>query len=413
VMRILSLLSENIKRIKAVEVTPQSAVVVVGGNNANGKTSLIDSIEYALSGARSIPAEPIRRGEDSARIVVDLGDIIVTRKFTADGTSLVVEGKDGARFSSPQTMLDKLVGTLSFDPLAFSRMESKAQAKALRELVGIDFSDLDAQRKHLYEERTLTNRQASQAEGAFKSARFHADAPAAEIDIAKVTNELKAAIEVNASIDEGNRNLAGMESTIAIYEREIAAAEKSLASLRDKRQEAVDCLERNRAQITAVAKLDLSPFDKQINDAQSINDKVRANAHRAALKKQFDQHVEKSSDISKQIENIDRVKSETLAEAKFPVPGLSFNEDGVLLNGLPFAQASGAEQLRTSVAMGLALNPKLKVLLVRDGSLLDESSLAILREMAEAGSAQVWLERVGNGGEVSVVIEDGMVKAKP
>jgi hypothetical protein len=77
---------------------------------------------------------------------------------------------------------------------------------------------------------------------------------------------------------------------------------------------------------------------------------------------------------------------------------------------VPFAQGSSAEQLRVSVAMGLAMNPRLGVLLIRDASLLDDDSMAIVAEMAATANAQVWLERVGDGAECSVVIEDGSVR---
>ena len=112
------------------------------------------------------------------------------------------------------------------------------------------------------------------------------------------------------------------------------------------------------------------------------------------------------------LDQIDLDKSAALAETKKPIDGLSFDANGVTFVGIPFGQCSSAEQLRVSVAMALAMNPKLKVLLIRDGSLLDENSLKILSEMAEASDAQVWMERVSKGGEVSVIIEDGEVKKK-
>jgi hypothetical protein len=93
-----------------------------------------------------------------------------------------------------------------------------------------------------------------------------------------------------------------------------------------------------------------------------------------------------------------------------PVTGLGLSEDGVTLNGLPLDQASAAEQLRVSVAIGIAMNPRLRVLLLRDASLLDRDSLALLADMAKAAGAQVWLERVEDDSATAVVIEDGMVK---
>ena len=113
---------------------------------------------------------------------------------------------------------------------------------------------------------------------------------------------------------------------------------------------------------------------------------------------------------TKTISEIDERKRAELAAAEFPVAGLGFDDDGVLLNDLPFSQASSAEKLRVSVAMGLAMNPRLRVLLIRDGSLLDEESLGIIQEMAEKSDAQIWIERVGEGAECQVIIEDGSIK---
>lgn len=399
---------DNIKRVKAVRIDPTTPLVIIGGNNAQGKTSVIDAIEFALGGKSRVPSEPVRRGERKAHIVVDMTDIVVKRTFADDGgTTLIVESKDGARFNRPQDMLDKLVGTLSFDPHEFIRLPMKDQAKLLRELVGIDFTDLDQQRKDLYEERTLVNRQVKQAEGGVASAAHHPNAPSIEVDVAKVSQELQAAINTNGSADSAERNQSSAADRCKEIDEEVARLEGSIATLKAERETKASIAS---GQANPVARIDLAPIQAKLHNAEAINRQVRDNANRVTLKKQLDQHIAKSSEISTQIDSIDRVKGEMLAEAKFPVAGLSFNDDGVLLNGLPFDQASGAEQLRTSVAMGLALNPQLKVLLVRDGSLLDENSMAILKEMAEKSEAQVWLERVGEGAECSVVIEDGMVK---
>jgi len=171
-MKITRLTAENIKRIKAVEITPDGNLVVIGGRNAQGKTSVLDSITYALAGASSHPDKPIRNGEDKAKIVCELDDLIVTRTFTPKGGSLMVSNKEGAKYASPQAMLDELTGKLTFDPLAFARMQPREQLETLKSLVGLDFAEMDAKRHQLYEERTLVNREgkklANQIEGIYR-----------------------------------------------------------------------------------------------------------------------------------------------------------------------------------------------------------------------------------------------------
>ena len=81
-----------------------------------------------------------------------------------------------------------------------------------------------------------------------------------------------------------------------------------------------------------------------------------------------------------------------------------------MLGDHPFDQASDAERLRASCAIAMRGDAKLRVLRVRDGSLLDEDSLRLLSEMAEAEDWQCWVERVDTSGKVGIVIEDGKVK---
>jgi len=128
-MIITRLQVENVKRIKAIDITPEGELIIVGGNNAQGKTSLMDSISYAIGGKKLIPSKPIRDGQKKASIKVDLGDLKIERKFwinakdgSLESTVIVKEkGKEG-NISRPQEILDKLFSSLSFDPLAFSRM---------------------------------------------------------------------------------------------------------------------------------------------------------------------------------------------------------------------------------------------------------------------------------------------------
>ena len=124
-MNIVKLQAENIKRIVAVEIKPDGALVQITGRNGAGKSSVLDAIWWALAGERSHQSAPIRKGADTARIKLDLGEVVVTRHFAKREddsvvTRITVENAEGARFPSPQKMLDSLLGSLAFDPLAFA-----------------------------------------------------------------------------------------------------------------------------------------------------------------------------------------------------------------------------------------------------------------------------------------------------
>lgn len=416
-MKILSLRAENVKRLRAIEIEPDGSMVIVGGRNGAGKSSVLDSIAYALGGRALCPAEPIRRGETTARARVDLGDLVIERTWTEKGTYLSVKTAEGFAAPSPQAVLDKLVGRLSFDPLAFVAMPPREQVEALRELVGLDFGELDADRDQLYRDRTNTGRDVKRIEGQLASMPEDADAPAKLVAVRDLMEELREARDHNAELDRFERERAQHASTVDARNREIDEFDAKIKALHVAREAAwLDredlelSIEGLDDQIEHFDAADTGAIEHQIADADNANERHRLAVARRTVSEQLAESRGAYQRATTAIEALDEQKRQALAGAVFPVDGLSFDDAGVLLNGIPFDQASSAEQLRVSVAMGLAANPELRVLLIRDGSLLDTDNLRLVAEMASAADAQVWVERVSEDGEgVSVMIEDGEV----
>lgn len=411
-LTIVELRASNVKRLVAVTIRPdhQGNLVVLGGANGAGKTSVLDAITMALGGREQIPPEPIRRGAEHAEIVVDLGEIVVRRTFTAaGGGSLTVSNKEGARFQSPQTLLDKLYGTLSFDPLAFARETGKRQAEILRQLVGLNTNALDFRREQLYAERTQVNKQAASLWARVAAMPKHDGVPDAPVSVAEIAAELRAALatnEANASVARqavrAAEQVGERRRKVEQLRQQLAAAESSLKTAE------ADCA-RLEAQMAAQKDVDVAPLHARLADADAVNLKVAANRQREALAADADVANSKAEGLSSEIESIDELKAAAIAAASMPVPGLGLGEHGVTLNGIPLEQASGAERIRVSVAIGLAMNPRLRVLLIRDASLLDAASVQMVADMAREAGAQIWLETVTNGNEdlCTVVIEDG------
>jgi len=409
-MKILRLTAENVKRIKIVEIEPDGNLVVIGGRNGQGKTSVLDSITYALAGKTTHPTRPIRDGEDNAKIVCELDDLIVTRTFTQKGGTLVVSNKEGAKYPTPQAMLDKLTGKLGFDPLAFSRMLKKEQLETLKSLVGLDFSELDARRKGLYEQRTLVNREGKELKAVFDQMPEYPDVPESEISVSLLMEELERREEHNRANMAKRTVLDQLNGEVAKQTEKVAQLEKELEEARTELEKVSKAQNEFKVEVDALHDTDEQEIREQVAGAETINKKVSANRERSQILPKLRKKSGEYKKLTSQIEDIDKAKSDALASASFPVSYLSFDEDGVLFNGLPFDQASSAEQLRVSVAIGLAMNPELKVLLIRDGSLLDKESLQMIASLAADANAQVWIERVGEGDEVSIIIEDGMIK---
>ncbi len=391
-MKILALEVENIKFLKVVSIKPDGSLVIIGGDNAAGKSCVLDSIWYALGGGKSAPPKPIRKGQKKGKIVLDLGDIKVTRTFTKAGTNLVVENKKGVKFGSPQAMLDKLVGELTFDPLEFSKMDAKKQAEVLKQLVGLDFNKLDVQHKKLFEERTAINRRGKEVRANLDALTLHEGMSDKEVSVAELSKQYTKATEDNRFFTLGQTDLADDIT-------EIDKLKKRLTELKKNVKERQKSLEGKEL-------IDTKLLQEKMNSAESTNTKIRENQKHAVVKKDIDKLLKQSGSLTSQLTEIEATKEKTLAKAKFPIEGLAIDDDGVTFEDIPFTQCSSAQQIKISVAMGLAMNPKLRVLLIREGSLLDTKSLQMVSEMAEKADAQIWCERVSKGSECQVILED-------
>jgi DNA repair ATPase RecN len=390
-MRITRLEAENFKRLKAVDITPDENTVVIAGRNAQGKSSVLDAIMAALAGKRGAKelVKPIRDGETKARVVVELDDLVVERKWTASGSTVQVSPKGGAaRLNSPQAVLDRLIGSLSFDPLAFAEADPKQQVETLIDLIGREeFDALERERREAYDNRTDMNREV-------KSLRARLNAlPATPTGVPPSRVDL----------GEAMRHLADVEQRIRLRQRweelqaEIVEMQAEQAALAEAAQSLPDG--------------DPEEIRKQIARADEINKAIDLQEQREDLEGALARAEEASAKHTALIESVDEQRAALIAAADLPVDGLAFDDDGVTYHGVPFVQASAAERLKVSVGMAMALNPELRVICIRDASLLDDDSKRALVALAEEHDYQIWYEVVGSGGEIGVVIEDGQVQS--
>ena len=425
-LKIVKLQSENIKRLKAIEIVPVGNTVVVSGKNDQGKSSCLDSIEYALGGRQSICEEPIRKGQQKARIVCDLGEIVVERKFSASTgeSTITVRGKGGAPVKRPQELLDSLCSHVAFDPLSFVRMKAQEQWEALSKLVGLDFTDLNTKRQVAYDERTIAGRQLDAAKARIPEFPFYADAPDKEINVSECQvklEKIKAQREANATVRSAVARaklmLDSLENTIkrsADRETELLAQLKDVQEAKAKHiaglAKAKSDLADSELAASKLAEDDEQQVLTELANLNSINSKVQANVRHTKANEEIQRHQFTVDKLTHEIESVDQEKTDRLAWTEFPLPGLSLDDNRVLLNGVPFTQASQARQLQAAVAIGLALNPKVRVILCRDASLLDDDSMKLMAELAVTRDAQIWMEVVSSKDPSAVVIEDGEVK---
>lgn len=423
-MKIIKLEAENFKRLKAIEISPEGNTIVISGANTEGKTSVLDSIWVALGGREAAKGlkKPIREGEESAEVKVDLGDMIVTRKWTSDTKSyLTVENQAGAIFKSPQAILDNLIGNLSFDPLAFSHMTDKEQKETLLDLVNIDL-DLDEweeERQSEYDERTVVNRKVKELEGQLAGIpEAEEGLPSEEVSASTILEEISAAQLVKDGNDEKRREYSSMrevmqdlgltkenlEGQISNLQQEL---EQTLTRIKNGRQVLAD----KNAEVTALVDPDMDSFQEKLKNIEKTNEAVRDKVKRTELETKVTETKAESEGLTKKIDDLDTKKSDAIEAAEFPIEHLGFDETGVTYKGIPFGQCSAAESLRVSLSIAIAINPKLRVLRITDGSLLDSKNMKIINEMVKDNDYQLWIEKVMDSPDgASVYIEDGEIR---
>jgi len=458
--KIFSVTVDSIRGCELAQVVAgDKPVTVIGGNNAQGKSSFLDAIAMTLGGKKLFPKNPIYDERDEATATVRLDGestmlpwpCTITRTLQRDDdgqitTRVRIEADDGSVAPSPQTILNDVLGAgLQFDPLAFVREKPAKQVDIVKDLVGLDFSELDAEHDKLYAERTHVNRVVKQIDGKIKQTEIHVDVPSEKVDVAKLVDKLKDADAHNNQIDQDaaslnacKQQLEQLDKTLATeqqaFDERLEAAEQrykeDLAEAEARRNETIygnkerfKTAEKNieqtqvrlKAEIAALEEIDDEPIDtlpiqEQIANAGDINKKLDENAARLDLLAEKRQQNDQSKKITKRLKEIETEKAKLADAAEWPIQGMGFGADGLVLNGHPFQDLSSKEQLNCAVAIAFKLNPVFPFAMIRDGSLLDENALIELEAIAANHDGQVFLERVGEGQECHVVFEAGKIK---
>ena len=411
--RLVEMQAENFKILKAINIKPDRSVFRISGQNGAGKSSVLDIVSAAIGGATLCPKQAIRKGQTEGMVSVDFGALKATRRFylRADGTEtsdLTVEYSDGKRPRKPQDVLNELRGSpIADDPLEFSRLKPKDRYDLLKKLVP-DF-DFEAQAKicmELFDDRTDTGRVRDRAKGAADSIDVPPNAPDRSVDVTELAAELRAAGDHNALIDNRARR---RDETAEKIEALRDDADRLMAEAKAKEAEATELEEKLRGAEPLPAKVDTAAIEQKINAAEGLNAGARKRADRLARQGEADALDAEYQALTVRIKAIDEAKAEAIRKAKLPVPELSFGEDDILLDNLPFDQASTARKIRVSTALLMALKPELRVLLIREGSLLDDAARAALEADAEAHNFVVLMEVVGDGDGTGITIVDGEI----
>jgi DNA repair exonuclease SbcCD ATPase subunit len=427
-IRIIGLKAENFKKIKVIDITPNEFINRISGANGSGKTSLLDAIEVCLRGTRNVPSKPVRKGASKAIIEIDLGEWIVRRTFTEGGSKngfLTVEPKDGmSRLQGPQEFLNKLVGPNSFDPLAFIRMEPEQQFKTVYRIVlpDVDPDSLDIEKNPDYLKRRELKKEIKALETRRDAIQIPDNLPMEKRDEGQLLKELGEVGEHNARIERTKRQREEIQRKTDETDDGIAAKVERIEALRAQIKQMEAEVKEDRAIVAGTRKTiekweplpeprDPAHYTEAITAARIVNAAIDRRGQRNELQKEIDAISKRVDTISDQLDELERKQTKAIEEAKFPIPGLAFGNKEVIFEGIPFSQVSNADQIRASVAIGMADNPELRTMRIKDGSLLDDASMKIISEMSMTENFQLFVEVVDTSGDVGVYLEEGEVKA--
>ena len=437
-LTVLALQGEDVKRVRALRIVPpaRTGLVKIAGKNGAGKSSTLELIMLALGGAKVQPTMPIRKGAKKASGTVELQDAAgqpvyrVTRTWSEGGGSyLTVERIGEGKVARPQDFLDSLIGAgLGFDPAEFTRLKPAKQIETLLGLIQLaeDPRALDMQRAARYEERTAVNRELKSLDARLRAIpdALPGVLPAEEVSIAALSQEARRLAQVRqdnrSTRQRAEERQRAMESEIRNVHAarvEFDRAQTRLSAALAEQETATAAYDVARRDADHVVDPDPSGIEAQIATAEVTNVQIRQQQHRRAIADELEAKQREVTALTAAIEEIDARKADLLATAQFPVPGLGFGDVGgehaVTFNGVPLADCAESEQMLIGMAIAMACNPTMRVILLREGSLLDAETLAAVERLAGERGYQVWTELVGAGDAGSFVIEDGGVISGP
>jgi hypothetical protein len=431
----------NIKGVKEIRITPDAdaELLFLAGDNEAGKTSVLDAILEALGGKGAGSKVPLRRGEESGEITVELkGDdgerYEVTRKITETNSTLEIRGPGGV-IRSPQAWLNRIAAGRFIDPTEFlagkTPEDDRRRRKALLQVAGIDVSDIEASRAQLTQERTVTGREYDRAKALYESIPIPATPPpptrairAITDDLVTVDGDLRTITQVRVDLVNKRRDQANVDHALA----DLRAEHLRLAA-RLQRAEA-DAVFAAQATAAATAKADEVATPEREAELAARREALRSEQARAESAARWQanaaaddrrrSHAEadvtvlsgKYDSLTDKIAELDQRKIDRLASAPMPIEGLSVTDDGILYKGIPFSDASGAIRLSTALAVAMH-NQEVRDVLCRDASLIDDKNLATIRSMARGRGFHVWLERVGRRDPGAIEIVEGRLASDP
>lgn len=402
-MKINKLEIENVKRIKAVKVEPkENGLTIIGGNNNQGKTSVLDSIAWALGGDRFKPSQAEREGSvvpPTLHIVMNNG-LVVERK----GKNSALKVTDPSGKKAGQQLLNEFVEQLALDLPKFMEASGKEKAQVLLQIIGVGdkLTELEKEEKELYNERLYIGRTADQKEKFAKEQPYFPEAPK---ELISPSDLIRKQQEILAKNGENQRKREYLHQ----LEQEYQKINEQLSALLKKQGEVEKDLETARKSASDLQDESTKELEESIANIEEINRKVRANLDKEKAEDDAKVYREQYNALSGKIEEIRKGKKQLLETAALLLPELSVLDGELIYRGQKWDNMSGSERLKVSTAIVRKLNPNCGFVLLDKLEQMDMKTLQEFGAWLEAEGLQAIATRVSTGGECSILIEDGYV----
>lgn len=409
-VKISALELENVKRIKAVQLAPtENGLTVIGGRNAQGKSSVLDAIAWALGGNKMKPKAPNRDGaETPASIHVELSNgLIVERK----GKNAALKVTDSRGLKGGQALLDEFVGQLALDLPRFMVASDKERADYLLGILGVsdELDRIDGEIRRVYDERRWVGQDADRKAKAAEDMAHYADAPTETVSVDELVARLQMAMANNAANESAYNKVNRMYDELCRERREIDELEARLVTLNATYNANVATYNSEAERVSTLADIDTAPIEAAIADAENVNAKVRANQRKAEAQRDAEHLAESRDALTKKLDGLRAERVALLDNAGMPLAGMSVDGGVLSYNGHVWSDMSGAEQLRVATAIVRATKPECGFVLVDKLEQFDTQQLAEFAAWCEGQGLQVIGTRVATDDSCTVIIEDGTI----
>lgn len=410
---------ENVKRIKAVKIEPTtSGLTIVGGNNNQGKTSVLDSIAWALGGENYRPSQPQREGSTippTLHIVMSNG-LVVERK--GKNSSLKVTDPSGHK--GGQQLLNEFVEQLALDLPKFMESSGKKKAQTLLKIIGVgdQLEVLDRKEKELYNNRLTIGQIADRKKKFADEQPYFPDAPKEMISPSELIRQQQEILARNGEnqrkrerLNEITMNKHRIFDDIGRLDEQIATLQKQKEQLTEEYNQAVRDEETAQKTVMELQDESTAELEASLANIEEINRKVRANMDKDKAEDDALDYKNQYNALTAEIDKTRREKTDLLQSAKLPLPELSVKDGELIYKGQQWDNMSGSDRLKVSTAIVRKLNPKCGFVLLDKLEQMDMQTLNEFGQWLEQEGLQAIATRVSTGDECSIIIEDGYVKA--